>query len=679
MMRKKKAGAGDLPEEGRHRVIIEGVSPEIDGGLFPIKRTAGERVIAEIDAYTDGHTSVTCTLLHRKCPESEAKRKRDAWVEVPMEPLVNDRWRASFAVPQPGRYEYTFTARVDHFQTWRRDLKKRIEAGQEVSLDLKIGAQLIAAAAERAEGEAAGTLRTYAERLQGGADNDTLAAAVSDDLEYLMRIYPDERFTTVYPRMLQVEVERERARFSTWYEFFPRSAAGEPGRHGTFRDAEQRLPYVAAMGFDVIYLPPIHPIGMTKRKGKDNALIAEPGEPGSPWAIGGPEGGHKAIHPELGSLEDFRRFVQKAGEHGIEVALDIAFQCSPDHPYVKQHPEWFQIRPDGTIQYAENPPKKYEDIYPFDFETEHWGELWEELRSVVLHWVDQGVRIFRVDNPHTKSFAFWEWTIRTVRERHPDVFFLAEAFTRPKVMYYLAKIGFSQSYNYFPWRNQRWELEQYFAELTQTEVREYFRPNLWPNTPDILTEYLQHGGRPAFVIRAALAATLGASYGIYGPAFELCEYRPRNPGSEEYLHSEKYEVRQWDLDRVDSLREIIARINRIRREHRALQWNDSLRFHATDHHDLLCYSKTSPDGRDVMLMVVNVNPHWTHSGWIDLDLACLGIAPDEGFTVHDLLSDARYQWRGPRNYVELNPHVVPVHIFEVRKGARGEKDFEYYG
>jgi len=432
------------------------------------------------------------------------------------------------------------------------------------------------------------------------------------------------------------------------------------------------------MGFDVLYLPPIHPIGRNFRKGKNNALTTTPEDPGSPWAIGAAEGGHKAIHPQLGTLEDFRRFVTKAQEYGIELALDLAYQCTPDHPYVQAHPQWFRHRPDGSIQYAENPPKKYQDIYPIDFETEDWQALWEELKSIVQFWIDQGVRIFRVDNPHTKSFYFWEWMISDIRKSHPDVLFLSEAFTRPKVRYRLAKLGFSQSYTYFAWRNTKQELTQYLTELTQTEVREYFRPNFWPNTPDILTEYLQFGGRPAFVARLVLAATLGSNYGIYGPAFELCENRPREAGSEEYLDSEKYEIRHWDLDHPESLKEIIGRVNRIRRENPALQSNERLLFHEIDNDQLICYSKHSEDGANVMVVVVNLDPHHTHAGWMELDLGKLGLPADHPYQVHDLLSEARYLWHGSRNYIQLNPQSMPAHIFRIRRRVRTERDFDYY-
>jgi starch synthase (maltosyl-transferring) len=432
------------------------------------------------------------------------------------------------------------------------------------------------------------------------------------------------------------------------------------------------------MGFDVLYLPPIHPIGHTNRKGANNSVKAGPGEPGSPWAIGSEEGGHKAVNPQLGTLADFRRLVLAAREHGIDIALDIAFQCSPDHPYTHEHPEWFKHRADGSIQYAENPPKKYEDIFPFDFETPTWRELWDEMLSIVIFWIDQGVRVLRVDNPHTKPFVFWEWLIGEVKRVHPEVILLSEAFTRPKVMYRLAKLGFSQSYTYFAWRNTASELTQYFNELGQAPVREFFRPNLWPNTPDILTEYLQTGGRAAFAARLVLAATLGASYGIYGPAFELCENRAKEPGSEEYLDSEKYQIRAWDRDNPDSLRELITLVNQIRRENPALQSDRGLRFHPTENEQLIAYTKTTSDAADIVLTVVNLDPHHSQAGMVTLPLDELGIERDRSYQAHELLSGARYLWTGPRNYVEINPHAMPAQIFRFRRRVRSEHDFEYF-
>ena len=660
-------------DQGRQRLVLEGVRPEIDCGSFPIKRTVGEEVVVEVDAFADGHDALTVLLRYR--PEAVQQ-----WTDVPMEFLGNDRWRASFPVTMVGRYRYTVTGWVDRFVTWRRDLLKKIEAQQDVQVDLLIGAKLIDEASGRAtaqEGRAL-AMRSRELRSQETSDSERLRIALSAEVETLMAKYPDRRFVSTCGRELSVVVDREKARFSTWYEMFPRSCSPKPGQHGTFKDCESRLPYIASMGFDVLYLPPIHPIGLTHRKGKNNAPTADSGDPGSPWAIGVLEGGHTSIHPGLGTLQDFRKLIEQARTYGIEIAIDIAFQCSPDHPYVKEHREWFRIRPDGTVQYAENPPKKYQDIVPLDFETDQWWELWNELKRVIVYWIEQGVLIFRVDNPHTKPFAFWEWVIGEVKQTHPDVIFLSEAFTRPKVMSRLAKLGFTQSYNYFPWRNTKSELTQYFTELTQTEVREFLRPNLWPNTPDILTEQLQHGGRPAFASRFVLAATLGASYGIYGPAFELGEDVPYQTGSEEYLNSEKYEIRQWNLDHPDSLRELIGSVNRIRRENPALQSDWSLRFHEIANDQLLCYSKRTSDWSNIILLVVNLSPHHVHSGWVELDLQSLGLDAEHPFQVHDLLTNAHYMWQGPRNYIELDPHSVPAHIFRIRRRIHTERDFDYY-
>ena len=658
------------PEEGRNRVIIEGVKPEIDAGRFPIKRILGDEVVVEADILADGHDALSCVLLYRK--EGDA-----TWSEVAMEALGNDRWQASFTVKELGRYHYTVQGWVDRFKTWSRDLTKRVEAGQDISLDLLIGAELVESARQQADQLDATWLSTYAEGLHSGGEEAT-RHALSPELARLMSIYGKRYFITRYDRELEVIVDRELARFGAWYELFPRSCSPIPGQHGTFKDVEACLPYVASMGFDVLYLPPIHPIGTSFRKGRNNTTVVEPDDPGSPWAIGSALGGHKAIHPQLGSLEDFQHLVKAAAEYDIELALDIAFQCAPDHPYVKEHPEWFRQRPDGTIQYAENPPKKYQDIYPFDFETEGWRELWDELKSVFEFWVEQGVRIFRVDNPHTKPFLFWEWVIAEIKRECPEAIFLAEAFTRPSALYGLAKRGFTQSYNYFPWRNTRWELTQYLTELTQSEVREYTGLNLWPNTPDILPEYLQFGGRPAFMTRFILAATLSPSYGIYGPAFELCEDRPLAPGREEYLDAEKYEIKSWDIDRPDSLRGLIARVNQIRHENPAFHLNHDLRFHPVDNDQIIAYSKSSVDRSNQVLVVVNLDPHYQQSGFITLPLEELGLDPRQPYQAHDLLTDARYLWQGTHNYIELNPQTIPAHIFVIRRKVRTEHDFDYY-
>ncbi|MBA3943080.1 MAG: alpha-1,4-glucan--maltose-1-phosphate maltosyltransferase [Herpetosiphonaceae bacterium] len=659
-----------LTEEGRKRVVIEGVEPEIDCGRFPIKRRVGEQVVVEADAFTDGHDAVSCVLLYRQGSESE-------WAEVPMEQLVNDRWRGSFVVSLVGPAQYTVQAWVDRFKSWHRDFVKRVEANQDLTVDLQIGAGFVEDAAQRAPAPDRNTLQAAATTLRGGGA-EAIRQALSPELTLLMYRHAERYFARTYHRELGIVVDRVKARFSAWYELFPRSWSPEPGRHGTFKDVEQQLPYVASMGFDVLYFPPLSPIGQSFRKGPNNTTVAGPADPGSPWAIGSAEGGHTAIHPELGTLADFHHLLATAGQYGLELAGDIAFQCAPDHPYVTEHPEWFRHRPDGTIQYAENPPKKYQDIYPFDFETEDWQALWQELKSIILFWIEQGVRIFRVDNPHTKPFAFWEWLIGEIRRDYPETIFLAEAFTRPKLMYRLAKLGFSQSYNYFPWRNTKAELIEYFTELTQTEVREFFGANLWPNTPDILPESVQFGGRPNFVARLILAATLGASYGIYGPAYELCDNTPLASGKEEYLHSEKFEIKRWDRDHPDSLKNLIARVNTIRRENAALQSYQNLHFHHIDNDQLIAYTKTTDDLANIILTVVNLDPHYTQAAMLDLPLDAFGLDPRQPYQAHDLLTDTRYLWHGTRNYVELNPHTVPAHIFAIRRRVHTEQDFDYY-
>jgi starch synthase (maltosyl-transferring) len=671
---KRSRKGGGTAERKPRRVVIENVFPEIDGGRFPVKRTVGETVTVTADIHTDGHDLITAVLRYRDGDDP-------SWRETPLREVGNDRWTGSFRVSSLGRSFYTLAAWVDRFRSWRRDLAKKADAGQDVRVDLLVGATLVEEAAGRAKGADREFLRKAAAALRVD-DGSGVAGAVQDALdEGLLRRMegvPDRRYATEYGKELAVVVDRERARFSTWYELFPRSCSPVPGKHGTLRDVVGRLPYIAGMGFDILYLPPVHPIGHTHRKGKNN--ITDPGsdDVGSPWAIGSREGGHKAVHPLLGSLDDFRHLLEKAREHGLEVALDIAYQCSPDHPYVTEHPEWFRLRPDGSVQYAENPPKKYQDIYPLDFETEQWRELWEELRSVVRFWIDQGVRIFRVDNPHTKPFDFWEWLIGGLKEEVPEAIFLSEAFTRPKVMARLAKAGFTQSYTYFAWRNSKWELTEYFTELGRSDVREYFRPNLWPNTPDILTEQLQFGGRAAFLARLVLAATLGASYGIYGPAYELCENRPLAPGKEEYLDSEKYEIRHWDIDRPDSLKEFIGLVNRIRRENACLQSDGNLTFHPVDNEQMIAYSKATDDLSNIILAVVNLDPHHTQSGWVDLPLDSLGLDPAVPFQGHDLLSGARYIWHGPRVYFQLNPAEIPAHVIRIRRKVRTERDFDYF-
>ncbi len=684
-----------LPAEddaGRRRAIIEDVSPAV-AGPYPAKRVVGEPVTVEADLFADGHEAVRGVLHYRAAPDEGRAGAGDddaGWHEVPLVPLVNDRWRASFIPDTIGMWEFHVVGWVDPWTGWRRDMEKWVAAGREITLHLEIGAVLVDAAAARADASGdradARTLRELATDMREGKGRARTRAlrALAEEVAELMFRHTDRSRATRFPSpdahgidAMEVWVDRPRARFSAWYEFFPRST-GPDGEHGTFETAKAMLPYVAELGFDIVYLPPIHPIGRTNRKGKNNARRALRDDVGSPWAIGAEEGGHTAVHPELGTLEDFRGFVAAAEEHGLEVALDIAFQASPDHPWAREHPDWFRHRPDGSIAYAENPPKKYEDIYPLDFETEDWRGLWTELKGVFEFWIRQGVRIFRVDNPHTKAFPFWEWCIAELRGEHPDLIFLSEAFTRPKVMNRLAKLGFTQSYTYFAWRNARWELEQYLLELTQRPRKEFFRSSFWPNTPDILTETLQTGGRPAFMARLVLAATMAASYGIYGPAFELMEHRPREEGSEEYLDSEKYQLRDWDLDRADSLRDFIARVNAIRASNPALHRNDGVRVHETKNEHLIAYSKRSPDGSNTILTVVNLDPRHPHAGQLEVPLEDWGFQEDESFLVHDLLGDVSYTWRGRRHYIELNPHAVPAHIFRLER-PRNETDRDAYG
>lgn len=650
--------------DGRQRVIVEQVSPELDGGIYPVKCVEGELLRVEATIFVDGADTVSAELCRRSQGDAD-------WKRFPMLPKANDRWEGSFTVGKPGRYEYTIEAWVDHFLTWKKGLVKKVEAGQDVSLDLRIGASFIEKAAGRAEGDDARFLAAYAERVIAGEQDAAVEAAMEPGLDTLMARYPDKSCATMYDRALGYVVETPKAGFSTWYEFFPRSWGREPGVHGTFLECMDLLPRIAGMGFDVIYLPPIHPIGVTKRKGKNNALVAAPEEPGSCWAIGSPEGGHKSVHPELGTIGDFRAFVAEAERHGISVALDIAFQCSPDHPYVREHPQWFKWRPDGTVQFAENPPKRYEDILPIDFETPDWRNLWIELRSIFIFWIESGVTIFRVDNPHTKAFPFWEWVIATIQAEHPETVFLAEAFTRPRLMERLAKTGFTQSYSYFTWRNTKWELQEYLGELSSAPLKYYMRPNFWPNTPDILHEELQTGGRSKFIIRLVLAATMSSNYGMYGPAFELCEHLPVAPGKEEYLDSEKYEIKRWDLDRPGNIRAEIALVNRIRKENPALQQTSNIAFvridsSANHEHDwLIGYVKHSVDERNIILCVVNLDHSNTQGGWLRFPLERFGIASDSSYRVEELLGGRSYDWHGEWNYVELNPAVMPAHIFRV--------------
>ena len=660
--------------EGRVRAVIDAVLPVVDGGRFPIKRIAGDAIDIEAHCFTDGHDKLRVVLRWASIGA------RDEY-EVEMRSQANDVWLAQFTPPRAGRYRYTVMAWVDHFESWRRELERR-EDRTDIRVALQVGGALIDEVAIRANGSDAAILAEWSAQLRAAAADASTDPAAQKALALdaaraaIVARYADRSLAATMT--LELVADRKRAGFSSWYEMFPRSASLEPGRHGTFGDVEARLPYLAEMGFDVLYFPPIHPIGRINRKGLNNALAAKPEDVGSPWAIGAAEGGHKNILPQLGTLEEFRRLLAKARELGIEIALDIAFQCAPDHPYVQAHPQWFKRRPDGSVQYAENPPKKYQDIYPLDFETEDWRALWNELKSIVDYWIAQGVRIFRVDNPHTKAFGFWEWIINAIKRDQPDVIFLAEAFTRPKLMHRLAKLGFSQSYTYFTWRNTKQELTDYFTDLALGPGRQYYRPNVWPNTPDILHETLQSGLRTVFAARLVLAATLAANYGIYGPTYELLESAPREAGSEEYRDSEKYQLRHWSLERSDSLWSLIARMNRIRRENAALQSDAGLHFCNIENDQLIAYLKIDAASGNAILTVVNLDPHQPQSGWVDLNVEALKLDTEQPFQVHDLLSDQRFIWRGRHNYVMLDPQRASAHVFRLRRRVRSEQDFDYY-
>ncbi len=641
-------------------VVIENLQPLLDGGLYPIKRTVGEDLVVEADIFKDGHDVVAAVLKWRVVGGR-------AWRETPMNFVDNDRWRGVCALYDEAIHEYTVEAWTDTFRSWQREFAKKFEAGiSALRSEALEGAALVAAAAKRARDRAdASRLREFSEQISTAANSEIHSVAQSGELEVLMATYPDRSDATQFAPAPRVVVDRQAALFGSWYEFFPRSAEGRGDRGSTFRNCLPRLDDAKAMGFDVIYFPPIHPIGHTNRKGRNNSITCEPGDPGVPWAIGSEAGGHKAVEPTLGTLADFDWLQKEVRKRGMEIALDFALNCSPDHPYVKEHPEWFYRRPDGTIKYAENPPKKYEDIYPLNFRCENWRELWTEIKSIVLFWAERGVRIFRVDNPHTKPVAFWEYLITGVREKYPDTIFLSEAFTRPKMMKALAKAGFNQSYTYFTWRNSKRELIEYFTELTQTEMSEYFRPNLWPNTPDILPFVLQEGGRPTFMIRVLLAATLSPLYGIYS-GYELCENEAL-PGREEYLDSEKYQFKERDWNAPGNIKDWITKINKIRKQNRALQLYTNLRFYHAENDAILFYGKMTAARDNIILVVVNLDPHRKQNSFVDVPIEQFGQMESDEYRVQDLLSGATYTWRGRRNYVELDPEIQPAHIFLVRR------------
>ncbi len=667
-----------LPTHRPSRVVIEPVRPIVDGGTFPAKASIGEPVTVLADVFTNGHEVVRAVLRWR---HAGGGKKPGAWRDVPMTPLTNDRFTASFTPDKLGRLEYDIVGWLDHLETWRRATVKKIDAGLDVDIEAQSGAVLL--------GQAAAADPKPAKRDRSRLD-ELAARSAAGDVSWLDDEALDEFFARTSEREpaasldepLAVVVDPLHGSFGAWYEFFPRSAVRrgrthppgaddegpqrvEQGVGRTLLDSIDRLDHIAGMGFDIVYLPPVHPIGATKRKGRNNSTTAEADDVGSPWAIGGGGGGHTAVAPELGTVDDVTTFAEACRARGMQLALDIAFQCSPDHPWVDEHPEWFAKRADGTIQFAENPPKRYEDIYPLDFESKDWKNLWKALADVFRFWIERGVTTFRVDNPHTKAFAFWEWVIAALRDEYPEVVFLAESFTRPRVMERLAKVGFNQNYTYFAWRQSSWELREYFTDLS-TRTVDWFRPNAWPNTPDILTEQLQVGGRPAFVTRAILAATLSPSWGVYGPAFELLEHRPIRGGSEEYLDSEKYQLRTWDLDHPDSLAPLLTRLNEIRSTHRAFRHLDTLHVHETDHPGLLCYSRRDRTGTsNPIICVVNLDPNQRITGFVDIDLAAIGLPYESSYPVHDLLGGARYTWHGNLNYVDLAPWSASAHIFEV--------------
>ena len=651
-------------------VWIGRVGPELDGGRFPVKREVGEWFEVTADILREGHEALTAVLRYRTVKDTE-------WREVRMEPIGNDRYAARFRLEENTRYVYTIEAYPDPLRTYTDDLRKRLAAGMEVTSELLEGAALLRRSLSRIGGADRKRLEVRLAEFDAAATPAHRTRVLLDDeTAELMASYPDRSAATRYDRELEVVVDRPLARFAAWYEMFPRSQGTVPGRHGTFKDCIARLGDIAAMGFDVLYLPPIHPVGRSFRKGRNNALEAGPDDPGSPWAIGNEHGGHKAVEPALGTLEDFAAFLAAARDHGIEIALDLALQCSPDHPWVREHPEWFHARPDGTIKYAENPPKKYQDIYPLNFYCRDREALWEEVRSVVLFWVERGVRIFRVDNPHTKPIPFWAWLIAEVQAVHSDVIFLAEAFTRPKVMGALAKVGLTQSYTYFTWRNFKGELIEYFTELIETEMAEYFRGNLFTNTPDILPPILQQGGRPAFLMRVALAATLSSVYGIYS-GYELCE-NTAVPGTEEYLDSEKYEIRVRDWQSPGNIKAYVSRLNRIRRENPAFQEYRNLRFYQADDDNILFYGKMTAARDNAILMAVNLDPFAAHSAVVHVPLDDIGVGPDETYQMHELITDTRALWRGPAHRITLDPAVEPAAIWVVRRWARREQLFAYF-
>jgi starch synthase (maltosyl-transferring) len=640
-------------------IVIQNVQPQIDDGRWAVKREVGDDLEVTAEVFRDGHVKLAAVILWRRADET-------TWREMPMT-LINpglDRWSGSIRLTANTTYVYSIEAWSDVYETWADELEKKIAGGREVNLELTEGRALVAAAVERARGDDAEILTALLASFDKAEDDvRRQRLMLAEHVRAAMARWPDRETAIRYDRELEVFVDRVEARFAAWYEMFHRSQGKVPGKSATFADCEERLPEIKAMGFDVVYFVPIHPIGRVHRKGPNNTLGAGPKDPGSPYAIGSTEGGHKAINPELGTLADFRRFVRACHAQGMEVALDFAIQCAPDHPWIREHPDWFVFRPDGTIKYAENPPKKYQDIVNVNFYGGHQEELWNELLSVFLFWIEQGVKIFRVDNPHTKPVPFWEWVIGEVRARDPEVIFLAEAFTRPPMLQMLAKVGFSQSYTYFTWRNFKGELTDYLTELTRTSVKEYLRPNFFTNTPDINPPYLQTGGRPAHMIRLALAATLSSVYGIYN-GFELCEATPI-PGKEEYLDSEKYDYKVWDWDRPGNIKDFITKINAIRRDNPALHELDNLRFYPADDDNILFYGKMTPDRSNMVFICVNLDPFDPHVAELDFPLDAMGLRQGDTFQVEELLTGRKHLWRSAKQGVKLEPDVNPVEIYRI--------------
>lgn len=638
---------------GRQRVVIENVTPLVERGLYPAKRVINEWVPVEADVFTDGHDEVASMLMYRK----KGSRK---WNETRMEPLGNDRFRGYFHLNEQGYYEFTVRGFIDHTSSWLHSYRKRIQENDTRELEVQV--QILEQFLEQIRQHYPKSKTAIGKITKKLQSEERFTFAGSEETETLLKQYLLEKHTTTFDLTPEIVAHRKRAGFSAWYSFFPRSSAPAGKEHGTFKDCEKILPRIREMGFDVVYFPPIHPIGHQFRKGKNNSLNIQPGEPGCPYATGNELGGHKGVLPELGTLDDFRRLIKKTEELDMEIAMDFAIQCSPDHPYVKEHPQWFKWRPDGTVQYAENPPKKYQDVLPLDFENEDWQNMWVELKSILEYWIQQGIRIFRIDNPHTKSFVFWQWCLGEIEKEHPDVIFLSEAFTRPRIMENLAKKGFHQSYTYFTWRNTKHELMQYMRELTQSPMSDYFRPNFWPNTHDINPYITQSGYEPQFILRYFLAAALSSNYGIFGPSYELMVHAAI-PGKEEYLDSEKYEVRHWDWNLRNKLMHVISLVNKIRNTNEAMQFTGNYTECHIEHDQMMAWLKVY--GENKILCIANLDVYNRQSSIIHIPLDKIGKTEGQQYTVHDLVTGEKYRWTGSSNYVDLDPNKLPFHLFRI--------------